>query len=58
MNRRGDAFGIGLAIHCQSTACGYAMLVGCGHDETARRAHLPMHQAHGILLVIIRAKRV
>ena len=58
MDRRRDAFGIGFAIHRQSTACGYAMLISRSHNEAARGPHLPMHQTHGVLLVIIRTEGV
>ena len=58
LDRLGDAFGIGFAIHRQSTACGNAMFIGSGHNETARGTHLPMHQTHSVLLIIIRAEGI
>ncbi len=56
--RVGDGLREGVAVYRQCAASGQAVFVGAGHDEAVGGAHFPMQQAHGVLLVIIRAEGV
>ncbi|NRP51556.1 hypothetical protein XMM354_003355 [Aliiroseovarius sp. xm-m-354] len=56
--RVGDGLREGITVHRQRTARGQAVFVGAGHDQAVGGTHFPMQQAHGVLLVIIRAEGV
>ena len=48
----------GVAVHGQRAARGQLVAVGGGHDEAARRPHLPVQLAHGVVHVVVRAEAV
>ncbi len=55
---RGDGGGEGIPVHRQRAARGQAVGLGHRHQQSIRRPHFPVQQAHGIALVIIRAEGV
>ena len=55
---RGDLGGEGLAVDGERAAGGQAVAVGGGDDQAAGRAHLPVQQADGVLLVVVGAEGV
>ena len=48
----------GIAVNSEGTSGREGMGIGLGHDQPARRAHLPVEKAHGICLVVVRAEGV